>query len=143
MRKILFTISCLFIIFLLASCLSVPASAVSTGPRTLILEGISISEEDTDDGFTAWYCNDYVYGGNVLVEVGYFDLNGERYGFVLYDGGYTGEIASFSREGLDYRWDWGLYSFVITPDGAGLYYDFSTSEDGIAKPRYVYRAYKR
>jgi len=42
------------------------------------------------------------------------------------------------RDGIEkYR-----YAFVIEPDGTGLYYDFSTSEDGTAKPRGIYRVYK-
>ena len=136
----------LLIFSLFTSCLSIPSSAVSTGPRTLIINDVTVSATDTDNGFTSWYCVDYVYGRNVLVEVGYFYKNGNQYGFVLYDGGYVGELAYFSRDGLNYRWDWGTntqYSFVIKPDGTGLYYDFSTSKDGTAKPRDVYKAYKR
>lgn len=146
MKKNLLVVLCLFFILLITSCLSVPASATTTGSRTLILDNNTISELDTDNGFTAWFCKDYVYGGKVLVEVGYFDINGERYGFILYDGGYTGEITTFYRDGLHYRWDWGKdneYSFVIKTDGVGLYYDFSSSKDGTAKPREVYSAYKR
>ena len=54
--------------------------------------------------------------------------------------------------GLDLRWDWGSYyrdgssryrySFVIEPDGIGLYYDFSTSTDGVSKPRGIYKVHK-
>ena len=73
-------------------------------------------------------------------------------GFILYDDGTIGEEAYFQREGLDLRWDWGSYyrdgknkyrySFVIEPDGTGLYYDFSTSENGISKPRGFYKVKK-
>lgn len=132
--------------FLITSCLSIPTSAINTGPRVLILNGVAVSESDTDFGFTAWYCKGYVYGESILVEVGYFDKNGSRYGFVLYDGGYIGELTYFSRDGLDYRWDWGSnwqYSIAIKPDGTALYYNFSTSKDGYSKPRNVYKAYKR
>ena len=145
-KRIIISISCLIVISLFTSCFSIPPSAVSSGPRTLVINGLTISATDTDNGFTAWYCVDYVYGGSVLVEVGYFYKNGTQYGFVLYDGGYIGDLAYFSRDGLNYRWDWGdnmQYSFVIKPDGTGLYYDFSTSTDGTAKPRDVYKAYKR
>lgn len=41
--------------------------------------------------------------------------------------------AYFHIEGLNRRWDFGEemnYSFVITPDGRGAYYDFSLVEDG-------------
>lgn len=146
MEKNILYIFCLIVISLFTSCLSIPASAVSSGSRTLILNEVPISESDTDNGFTAWYCVDYVYGISVLVEVGYFYKNGSQYGFILYDGGYIGELTYFSRDGLNYRWDWGekfQYSFIIKPDGTGLYYDFSTSKDGISKPRDIYKAYKR
>ena len=73
-------------------------------------------------------------------------------GFVLYGDGTTGEEAYFFRQGLDLRWDWGTYyrdgeskyryAFIIEPDGTGLYYDFSTSTDGIASPRSSYKCKK-
>ena len=31
------------------------------------------------------------------------------------------------------------YAFVLQPDGTGLYYDFSASEDGTAKPSQIFR----
>jgi hypothetical protein len=48
----------------------------------------------------------------------------------------------------NYRWDWGPnktdYSFVIKPDGVGLYYDFSYVQKGESiKARDVYKCYKR
>ncbi|MCX2982241.1 hypothetical protein EYC98_15370 [Halieaceae bacterium IMCC14734] len=60
--------------------------------------------------------------------------------FVLYDGTNEGELAFYSREGLDQNWYWGSlgeedqkyrYAIVIKPDGKGLYYDFSTAKDGV------------
>jgi len=148
MKKRIESFCLLLFIFLLTSCLSIPSSAISGGPRTLILNGVTVSETETDSGFTAWYCKDYVYEGAVLVEVGYFDLNGSRYGFILYDGGYTGDLVYFSRDGLNYRWDWGSdnsnYSFIIKPDGVALYYDFTGVPVGEStKARDVYKAYKR
>ncbi len=74
-----------------------------------------------------WECEDSIYGGKTLIEFEYFSLDGTTYGFVLYDGGDEGELTHYSRQGLDRRWDWGengQYSFVITPDGNGRYYDF-------------------
>ncbi len=139
-------------ILLITSCLSTPSTASSISStysrktRTLIINGNTLSEDITDAGFTSWCCKDYVYGGVTLVEVGYFDLNGNRYGFILYDGGDTGDLTLFYREGLNYRWDWGdngNYSIVIKPDGTALYYDFSTSKDGTAKPSDIYKAYKK
>ena len=60
-----------------------------------------------------------------------------------------GEIAYFARDGLNLRWDWGehknggyKYSFIIEPDGTGLYYDFGASSDGTAKLRGIYQTKK-
>lgn len=119
---------------LLTSCASMIApSATESGPRTVLLNGEAYSEEDVG-GFTSWYCKDYVERGRVLVEVGFFgDPGPEGYGFVLYDGGYSGERAYYSRTGLEHRWGWGTnldYVFVIEPDGTGLYYDFSGASVG-------------
>lgn len=134
------------VILIFTSCSSIPPSVPNSGSRTLVLNNVPVSKADTDNGFTCWICFDYVYGGDVLFEVGYFQKNGQTIGFILYDGGYTGEIAYYSRQGLDYRWDWGPnfeYSIVIHPDGTALYYDFSHSEDGSAKPKQVYKSRKR
>ena len=53
--------------------------------------------------------------------------------------------TQFEVRGLDRRWDFGLddngsydYMFRIEPDGTGLYYDFSLSTDGTAKPSQTY-----
>jgi hypothetical protein len=128
--------------------LAPPPSANESGPRTIILNGKSYSEEDTG-GFISWYCNDFINGGRVLVEVGFFgDPNLEGIGFILYDGGYTGELTNYGRTGLEHRWDWGPhgsdYAFVIQTDGTGLYYDFSAVPKGqTTKASEVYKCYKR
>ena len=151
-----------------------PPSATPSGPRTIILDGVTFSE-DSVGRFTSWYCTDYINGGATLVEVGYITVHDslisilsesteiteliEKYelpelselfefaGFVLYDGGYSGELATYHRTGLEHRWDWGRatnYSFVIKPDGTGLYYDFSTVPEGESTTaREVYKCYKR
>ena len=55
-------------------------------------------------------------------------------GFVLFDGGYSGDWAFYQRKGIEHRWDWGddgpTYAFVIKADGTGLYYDFSNVPEG-------------
>ena len=149
------TVKVLLILFLLSlfSCstftsISTPPSANASGPRTIILNGREISEEDVG-GFISWYCKDYVDGGPVLVEVGFFKnekLKG--IGFILYDGGYKGEMTHYERIGLEHRWDWGPnendYSFVIKTDGTGLYYDFSSAKKGESiKAREIYKCYQR
>ena len=121
--------------------------------RLLSLNGYTISETNFG-GIERWYAVDkYNYDSlvdEVRFQVGYFREN--NIGFVLYGNGTTGEEAYFSRQGLDLRWDWGSYyrdgssryrySFVIEPDGTGLYYDFSTSTDGVSKPRGIYKVHK-
>lgn len=115
----------------------------------LSLSGYSISETEFG-GVERWYAVDlYNYESlidEVRFQVGFF--KNDNIGFILYGDGTIGEIAYFSRDGLDLRWDWGRkgkgfkYSFVIEPDGTGLYYDFSTSKDGTAKPRGLYKVRK-
>lgn len=121
--------------------------------RNLILDNYHVSENDYG-GVERWYAVDKYNLGSaahkVRFQVGYFKEN--LIGFILYEGGIVGEEVVFSRQGLDLRWDWGSYyrdgsfkfrySFVIEPDGTGLYYDFSTSKDGTAKARGVYKTYK-
>lgn len=53
----------------------------------------------------------------------------------------TAHTAAFEVQGLNRRWDFGLdddgtfdYMFLIEPGGTGLYYDFSRSTDGTARP---------
>lgn len=132
------------------SCASIPSSSRD---RLLSISGYSVSETDFG-GVERWYAVDkYNYDSlvdEVRLQIGYFRENG--IGFVLYGNGTVGEEAYFSRQGLDLRWDWGThyrdgqsgyrYSFVVEPDGTGLYYDFSTSTDGTAKPRGIYRVRK-
>jgi hypothetical protein len=126
-----------------------PPSATSTGPRSIILDDEVLSEEDAG-GFTSWYCRDYVYEERgVLLEFGYFnDPKFAGRGFILYDGGYTGEFTLYQRTGVEHRWDWGPngtdYSFVIQPSGTGLYYDFSNVSEGESiKARDAYKCYRR
>ena len=136
-------------IFILSSCISVPKSR----ERILHLSGHSVSETEFG-GVERWYAvdkyNSDSFVDEIRLQVGYFKEN--DIGFVLYGSETTGEQAYFSRQGLDLRWDWGSYyrdgsqsfrySFIIEPDGTGLYYDFSTSKDGIAKPRAIYKVHK-
>jgi len=127
-----------------------PPSATRSGPRTIILDGDTIYEKDVG-GFKCWYCNDFIDGGKTLVEVGIINdspLDGLEFGFVLYDGGYIGDVTMYRRTGLEHRWDWGPnladYSFVIKTDGTGAYYDFTAVEKGEStKPNEIYKCYER
>lgn len=123
--------------------------------RVLYLSGKEYIEGDPWK-FISWKCRDY-FGSRTLVEVGrpllledfqnYIKKQGvdenemENFekalkfiGFVLYDGSDTGDITVYYRDGLSHRWDWGpdngSYSFIVKPDGTGLFYDFSTAENG-------------
>ena len=109
-------------------------SATPTGPRTIVLDGKSYSESDLGE-FISWHCTDHGEDGRTLVEVGTFENSTySAVGFVLYDGGYTGDFTNYQRQGLNNRWDWGTndtdYSFLVKPDGTGLFYDFSSVPKG-------------
>ncbi|MCQ2103045.1 MAG: hypothetical protein MJY98_07455 [Fibrobacter sp.] len=67
--------------------------------------------------------------GGVRFQVGYFIDN--EVGFVLYEGGTSGQVARFYRQGLNLRWDWnnGTYAIVMKPDRTCLYYDFSYASE--------------
>ncbi len=138
-----------FLSFLSCSSLR-PASATQSGPRTIILDEKEFHEDEAG-GFTSWYGVDFVNGGTIRVEVGFFgDQNLDGIGFILLDGGYTGELTTYRRTGLEHRWDWGLigtgykYSFLLKTDGTGLYYDFTSVEDGkTTTARAVYKCLKR
>lgn len=97
------------------------------------LNGKQFSEEE-NGSFEIWECHDY-FKDKVLLEVGRFttpDLS--NYGFILYDGTASGDLTRYQRDGINKRWDWetesGRYSFIIKPNGTGLFYDFSNVPDG-------------
>lgn len=154
MKNFIKFLSCLVLTFALAGCVSLPSNA---GKRELNLSGVSVLETDFG-GTVRWYAVDkYNYDDfdfqEIRFQVGYFNDDNSM-GFVLYGNGATGDLAYFSRQGLELRWDWGSYispkngesayryTFVIKPDNTGLYYDFSTSTDGTANPRYFYKIHK-
>lgn len=151
LSKLIFGLALAFV-FVFVGCVSVPTNA---GKRELHLNGYSVLETDFG-GTVRWYAVDkYNYDDfveEIRFQVGYFN-NDNSMGFVLYGNGTDGELAYFSRQGLDLRWNWGSYvnangndvyrySFIIEPDNTGLYYDFSTSTDGTSKPRRIYKVHK-
>lgn len=152
-NRLIKSLAYLFTLFLLTSigsCAtfkSTPPSANPSGPRTIVLGDEKISEE-VAGGFTSWYCKDFINEDKVVIEVGFYeDSPFDWLGFVLYDGGFTGESALYQRKGLQHRWDWGPngnYAFIIKPDGIGLYYDFSLVSSGEStKANDVYKCYQR
>lgn len=145
MRKVIISFIASAWVLALISCVSLS----SERDRNLTLSGVMISET-AFGGVERWYAIDkYNYDADdeVRFQVGYFKENNDV-GFILYEDGTIGEKTYFCRQGLDLRWDWSWdgngyrYSFVIQPDGTGLYYDFSFSNDGKAKPRGIYKTHK-
>jgi len=132
--------------FSFTACTTMPSSTPS-GPRSIVLNGKTFSETEIGE-FVSWKCKDFSGGYRTLVEVGTFTsskLSGS--GFVLYDGGQSGEITSYRRKGINNRWDWGGrggdFAFVVKPDGTGLFYDFSSSKSGTSKKANdVYKCYR-
>lgn len=136
------------LLLVFSSCASMPSTSRD---RVLSIGEYSIPET-AFGGVERWYAVDkYNYDSlvdEVRFQVGYFIEN--KIGFVLYGNGTMGVEAYFSRDGLNLRWDWGSdgygssfkYSFIIEPDGTGLYYEFSASKDGTAKPRGIYKVRK-
>ena len=120
-------------------------------PARVISLGESTYSEDTLGRFVTWGCREwpYVSGRPIVVEVGRFESESlSGVGFVLYDGSSSGESTSYQRKGVNQRWDWGPnetdFSFVIKPDGTGLFYDFTNVPKGEAtKPDDVYRCTRR
>ncbi len=146
MRDVIHAMAVVCLLFL-SACAITPLAKYH-GPRTIILSGKEFKEADLGE-FITWWCTDFVSPKGVLVEVGTFtdpSLNG--YGFVLYDGGNSGDVADYQRRGVNHRWDWGPsgseYAFIIKPDGTGLFFDFSMGENGApTKANDVYKCYKR
>ena len=135
-------------LMMMVSCYG-PSSLTSSGPRTLVLDGESITEEAMG-GFVSWTCHDYSNPEGILVEVGILEVSNMGFnGFILFDGGYSGEFALYQREGLDRSWIWGtdeepIYKFVIKTDGTGAYYDFSSVPEGEStKPNDIFKCKQR
>jgi hypothetical protein len=139
-----------FVIAMLSytACTTMP---FSTGPRSIILNGKAYSETDTG-AFVSWRCKDYFSDSSklfkpTLFELGKFTnskLSGS--GFVLFDGGNSGEFTNYARAGINHRWNWGPngaeFSFIIKPDGGGRFYDFSSVPLGERiKPDGIYKCY--
>ena len=104
MKKLIASLFVVVISFAFFSCASMPTSR----DRQLSLSGYTVFESDFG-GVERWYAVEkYNYDSlvdEIRFQVGYFKEN--NIGFVLYGNGTTGEEAYFSRQGLDFRWDWG------------------------------------
>ncbi len=117
------------------------------GRRIITLDGAAISEETARE-LVSWVCRDFFGGGKILVEVGKFSdpyLDGS--GFVIYDGGDSGEATQHRRKGINLRWDWGPngndFAFVIKPDGVGSFYDFTHAKGETIKADQMFKCRRR
>ena len=136
----------LILLVALSGCASFPLPS-SQGPRVVTLNGTPYNEEKAGK-LTSWVCRDFINEGKILVEVGTFsapELN--DVGFVIYDGGDSGEATHYERKGINLRWDWGTkgpdFSFVLKPDGTGLFYDFSNARGETIKANQVFKCRQR
>ncbi len=100
------------------------------------------SSPEPDEPKEMWRCFDETDFNhrNVLLTLTRLESNGE----VSVAG--TTHAAEFQVQGLNRRWDFGPdddgtfdYMFLIEPGGTGLYYDFSRSTDGTARPSQRFR----
>ncbi len=122
-----------FMPLLLAGCGSLGVQP--QGPRSIVLDGLELTESEPGE-FDTWKCEDYVARSGVIVELGKLNASSET-GFILFDGTNAGALASYRRQGLDHRWNWGLnseesydFSIIVRTDGTGLYYDFTAVDPG-------------
>jgi len=94
-----------------------------------------------------WECQEgnFRNWSNILVIA---SINEMRNGGEIKVAGTTYQTV-FYNAGFERRWDFGLtpnnlnYSFLISPDGLGRYYDFSTSNDGKAKASMFFNCRER
>tara|TARA_R110002096_G_scaffold279095_3_gene473280 strand:- start:3585 stop:4025 length:441 start_codon:yes stop_codon:yes gene_type:complete len=114
------------------SCNSLAVKSDPENPRVITIDKKAYQENQ----YTSWRCYKNLLSTKVLVEVGRFNnQENNKGGFIIYEGGDTGEAIAYKRAGLNHRWDWnkvdGSYSYtlVIDPEGNGLYYDFSGSKN--------------
>ena len=92
-----------------------------------------------------WQCFDTLDRHQATPLVTLTRLGGSSNGFGEVSVGDTTHPAHFRIDGLNWRWNFGCledgaypYSFLIEPDGSGLYYNFRPSTDGRADPSEFY-----
>ena len=114
---------------------------------TPAVEGVT-PKEDTEAGIEQWECGDYPDGCGFLatdcvtLTASPLGVGGVKFGEFV-------EFTQFGVEGIERRWDrsWDgdrfEYSFVISVDGTGRYYNFRSSDDGRAKPSDLFKCAMR
>ena len=86
--------------------------------------------------FNSWRCYDALdyREKKTIVEVfNFYNFDIKNTGIILFDGGNSGKVTTYQRNGINHRWNFDLdsddsyiYSFVIKSNGNALYYDFSS-----------------
>ena len=128
------TIPGLLLALSVAACGTMPAPSASSD-RSVVLSGETYSEARFGE-ITSWECSGFEDDTGKVVELGKFNNpNNPNMGFISHNGTGSGDLAYYDHIGLDHRWDWVLdnilhYTFILKPDGIGLFYDFSHSRDG-------------
>ncbi len=127
-----------------------------TGMLALLLPSVcagegyydSIKEEQqshTESKFAeTWWCKDYVKRDNyiltaVVYEKGRLSSVQQKGKIWINDVDIDPDFQMIYRlDGIDRRWNWGLssnsgydYSFVVKPDGTGLYYSFRRKDTNV------------
>ena len=103
------------------------------------------AQEGSGNTTEKWRCfasSDYLEK-TVLVNLTRVTVDGKVQGFGKVSVAGVDHAALFRVVGFERRWDFGKefnFSFVISPDGRGLYYDFTSVEEGeTTQPRQFYR----
>ena len=101
-----------------------------------LLAGSSWATDDEPRMVEKWECRDYPpIREDVLITLWREPGTSAGFGRLRFAGVFF--FSSFSLDGLTLRWDWDLdeggrwdYTFMISPDGTGRYFDFSNVESG-------------
>ncbi|SES82242.1 hypothetical protein [Thalassotalea agarivorans] len=104
-----------------------------TPTKVLNLEGYEITSEEVDS-IVAWRCKDFYEGGDTVFEIGFIkNFEMDTVGYILLSGETVASAAIYQRHGIKHRWDWGddklNYAVVLSHNGKGFYYDFSTADE--------------
>lgn len=110
----------------------------------LLLGGSSWAADDERHTVEKWECRDFPpIREDVLITLWRMPGASAGFGRLRFAGVFF--FASFSLDGLTLRWDWDLddeghwdYSFTISPDGTGHYFDFSNVSGGSTTSKDVY-----
>jgi len=139
---------CGFVILGLATLLAGCSSEeihIDFGGGVAVDRCLSFAEVGSGPVQETWLCFDTLDRHRTTPLVTLTRLGGNSDGFGEVSVGDTTHPADFRVDGLNWRWNFGCtedraypYSFIIEPDGTGLYYNFRPSVDGRADPSEYY-----